>query len=358
MCRRARGRASRTWRQPNDVGRASLSHHDRDGGGDGVRRAGRVRGHLRCSRRARRTTGRRTVPVTGRATRRPIWGTSSIPDWMDACPRRPCSSWSSPSSESSWWPSSSAWWSRAGASRSDCRTPDTDVLVAPPVEADEPPVELSAPPATIEKPEATASRMQRLRQRLAGSQGALGRGLLALLSREKLDEDTWESIEDALLTADVGVGPTQELVERLRTRLRVEGGDAPDPRTVLREELVALVDPTMDRRLQVSGTDGNPGVVLVVGVNGAGKTTTVGKIAADPGRRGQDRRAGCRGHVPRRGRRPAGHLGRAGRRRGGPRARGHRPGQRRLRGGQGGRRPGRRHRRRRHRRTARRTRPA
>jgi len=157
----------------------------------------------------------------------------------------------------------------------------TDVLVTPPteVEADKSPVEVSAPPATIEKPEATASRLQRLRQRLAGSQGALGRGLLALLSREKLDEDTWESIEDALLTADVGVGPTQELVERLRTRLRVEGGEAPDPRTVLREELVTLVDPTMDRRLQVSGTDGNPGVVLVVGFNGAGKTTTGGKIA-------------------------------------------------------------------------------
>jgi fused signal recognition particle receptor len=157
----------------------------------------------------------------------------------------------------------------------------TDVLARPPgeVEADVPPVEVSSPPATIERPEATATRLQRLRQRLAGSQGALGRGLLALLSRDKLDEDTWESIEDALLTADVGVGPTQELVERLRTRLRVEGGEAPDPRTVLREELVTLVDPSMDRRLQVSGTDGNPGVVLVVGVNGAGKTTTVGKIA-------------------------------------------------------------------------------
>jgi fused signal recognition particle receptor len=157
----------------------------------------------------------------------------------------------------------------------------TDVVVAPPAEAGEdfPPVELSSPPATIERPENTATRLQRLRQRLAGSQGALGRGLLALLSRDKLDEDTWESIEDALLTADVGVGPTQELVDRLRTRLRVEGGDAPDPRTVLREELVTLVDPTMDRRLQVSGADGKPGVVLVVGVNGAGKTTTVGKIA-------------------------------------------------------------------------------
>jgi fused signal recognition particle receptor len=157
----------------------------------------------------------------------------------------------------------------------------TDVLVAPPAEAGEgvPPVELSSPPATIERPEAAATRLQRLRQRLAGSQGVLGRSLLALLSRDKLDESTWESIEDALLTADVGVGPTQELVERLRTRLRVEGGEEPDPRTVLREELVTLVDPTMDRRLHVTGADGNPGVVLVVGVNGSGKTTTVGKIA-------------------------------------------------------------------------------
>jgi len=170
----------------------------------------------------------------------------------------------------------------------------TDVLGKPPADP-QAPVELSSPPATIEpeaepeiepeapaaptleRPEGTASRLVRLRQRLAGSQGGLGRGLLALLSRDRLDEDTWESIEDTLLTADVGVAPTQELVERLRTRLRVEG--AGDARAVLREELVALVDPTMDRRLQISGAEGNPGVVLVVGVNGAGKTTTVGKIA-------------------------------------------------------------------------------
>ncbi|NYD58322.1 fused signal recognition particle receptor [Nocardioides marinisabuli] len=171
----------------------------------------------------------------------------------------------------------------------------TDVLGAPPADPDPdaPPVELSAPPATIEpeapaepaapaapeieRPEGTASRLVRLRQRLAGSQGTLGRGLLALLSRERLDEDTWEDIEDTLLTADIGVAPTQELVERLRTRLRVEG--SADPRAVLREELLALVDPTMDRALQVSGEGDEPGVVLVVGVNGAGKTTTVGKIA-------------------------------------------------------------------------------
>ena len=68
------------------------------------------------------------------------------------------------------------------------------------------------------------------------------------------------------------------MVDGLRTRLRVEGTPE-DPRAALRAELVTLVDPTMDRRLQVSGADGKPGVVLVVGVNGTGKTTTVGKLA-------------------------------------------------------------------------------
>jgi len=153
----------------------------------------------------------------------------------------------------------------------DVETP-TETLVEAPVEA---PVEMPA----LEKPEGTASRLVRLRQRLAGSQGTLGRGLLALLSRDRLDEDTWESIEDLLLTADIGVAPTTQLVERLRSRLRVEGGQDTDARAVLRDELLELVDPTMDRRLHVSGADGQPGVVLVVGVNGAGKTTTVGKLA-------------------------------------------------------------------------------
>jgi fused signal recognition particle receptor len=162
--------------------------------------------------------------------------------------------------------------------------PAPDVIVPPPTEAEtevpgELPTQTPVTTPTLERPEGTASRLVRLRQRLAGSQGGLGRGLLALLSRDRLDEDTWETIEDTLLTADVGVTPTQELVGRLRTRLRVEGGNAPDARSVLREELLTLVDPTMDRRLQVSGADGQPGVVLVVGVNGSGKTTTVGKIA-------------------------------------------------------------------------------
>ncbi len=152
--------------------------------------------------------------------------------------------------------------------------------VAPPRPDAGAPVVVEKPSAPVrERPEDTRSRLVRLRERLAGSQGGFGRGLLALLSRDRLDEDTWESIEDVLLAADIGVAPTQQVVERLRTRLRVDGREAGEAKAVLREELIALVDPTMDRRLRVSGDDGAPGVVLVVGVNGAGKTTTVGKIA-------------------------------------------------------------------------------
>jgi fused signal recognition particle receptor len=157
----------------------------------------------------------------------------------------------------------------------ETRPPEPGVPVASPDGAETEP----APVTTLERPESTASRLVRLRQRLAGSQGGLGRGLLSLLSRDRLDADTWEAIEDTLLTADVGVAPTQQLVENLRTRLRVGGTEAGDPRAVLRDELLQLVGPDLDRRLQVSGADGKPGIVLVVGVNGAGKTTLVGKLA-------------------------------------------------------------------------------
>ena len=138
---------------------------------------------------------------------------------------------------------------------------------------------LHADTVTVERPEPLAGRLQRLRARLARSQSTLGRGLLALLSRDRLDESTWEEIEDTLLAADVGVAPTQHLVERLRTRVRVESATGDRAVALLREELIALVDPSLDRTLHADRTAGKPGVVLVVGVNGVGKTTTVGKIA-------------------------------------------------------------------------------
>ncbi|WP_405190025.1 signal recognition particle-docking protein FtsY [Streptomyces anulatus] len=146
--------------------------------------------------------------------------------------------------------------------------------------AEEAPVaEAPAPPA-LDVPEPTAGRLVRLRARLARSQNSLGKGLLTLLSRDNLDEDTWEEIEDTLLTADVGVAPTQELVERLRERVRVLGTRTPeDLRNLLREELISLLGPEFDREVKTEGGAETPGVVMVVGVNGTGKTTTTGKLA-------------------------------------------------------------------------------
>ncbi|MGP9694477.1 signal recognition particle-docking protein FtsY [Brachybacterium sp. AOP25-B2-12] len=136
----------------------------------------------------------------------------------------------------------------------------------------------------LDTPEPPADRLVRLRDRLSRS-GSLGRGVLGLLSRERVDEDTWDEIEETLLLADLGPGPTDELLENLRRRMQVLGQRDPEAvREVLREELVTLVDPTMDRRLAataLTAEDGTtvPSVMLMVGVNGTGKTTTVGKLA-------------------------------------------------------------------------------
>jgi fused signal recognition particle receptor len=146
----------------------------------------------------------------------------------------------------------------------------------PHLEDDEP----AAAVETIERPEAPQGRLVRLRARLARSQGSLGKGLLAVLSRSTLDDDAWEELEDTLLAADVGVTATDELVANLKTRVRVEGiNDPAAAKAALREELVAQINPSFDRTLDSTGAEGKPGVVLVVGVNGTGKTTTVGRLA-------------------------------------------------------------------------------
>lgn len=155
---------------------------------------------------------------------------------------------------------------------------------APEAPAEEAPAEAAPAAPELEVPEPTAGRLTRLRSRLSRSQNTLGQGLLTLLSRDRLDEDTWEEIEEVLLTADVGVQPTQELVERLRTRVRVLGTRTPEElRGLLREELIELIDPSLDRELHTARhadeQPPRPAVLLVVGVNGVGKTTTSGKLA-------------------------------------------------------------------------------
>ncbi|HRO31593.1 signal recognition particle-docking protein FtsY, partial [Citricoccus sp.] len=132
----------------------------------------------------------------------------------------------------------------------------------------------------LERPAPAAGRLARLRARLAKSNNIFGKGLLALLSTDNITDDVWDEVEETLLLADLGTEPTMELVDRLRERVTVEGSRDPQHvKGMLREELVRMVDPTMDRRLDASRKDGRPAVMMVVGVNGVGKTTTVGKIA-------------------------------------------------------------------------------
>jgi fused signal recognition particle receptor len=158
--------------------------------------------------------------------------------------------------------------------------PQADPRAGPGVQV-EPEVGQTPPTRELDVPESAAGRMVRLRSRLARSQSGLGQGLLGLLSRERLDEDAWEEVEDTLLAADVGVGPTQEIVERLRTRTKVLGTRSEgELRALLADELVAALDPDLDRTLHTAPHPaGRPAVLLVVGVNGTGKTTTCGKVA-------------------------------------------------------------------------------
>ncbi|MGH8794688.1 MAG: signal recognition particle-docking protein FtsY [Stackebrandtia sp.] len=151
---------------------------------------------------------------------------------------------------------------------------------AEPAEA---PRDVSTEPAAeseLDTPEPSAGRMVRLRARLSRSQNFMGKGLLNLLARERLDDDAWEEVEEMLIGADVGVEATMEFVERLRERTKVLGTRSPDQlRELLTEELTAALDPEADRGLKTSGEGDNPAVMMLVGVNGTGKTTTCGKIA-------------------------------------------------------------------------------
>ena len=153
--------------------------------------------------------------------------------------------------------------------------PDTVVVDAEIVE-----VEPSTVTPTLERPESSASRFARLRRRLSSSNNVLARALSDLLNVDRIDADTWDDFEATLIASDLGVGPTTELTDALRKELSIDGvADPESARRVLRTELLRLVDPTLDRALNLDSEEGKPAVVMVVGVNGTGKTTTVGKLA-------------------------------------------------------------------------------
>lgn len=146
---------------------------------------------------------------------------------------------------------------------------------------EEPPAQPAAPAApALDVPEPVQGRLARLRARLTKSNNMFSKGLLALLSQDSIDEDVWEEIEETLLLADLGTEPALELVDALRERVKIEGSRDPvQVKAMLREELLKLVDPTLDRSYLPEPHPGRPSIIMVVGVNGVGKTTTIGKLA-------------------------------------------------------------------------------
>ncbi|HEX3334781.1 MAG TPA: signal recognition particle-docking protein FtsY [Acidimicrobiales bacterium] len=157
-------------------------------------------------------------------------------------------------------------------------TPAPTAPAAPPVEAapqSAPPT--AAPPAApAAEPEAPPATY---RSRL-GSVRGLFSGAVAALRSGRIDQQTWDSLEEALIRADVGVTTTTVLLDELRHKVEtreIKGGD--ELLEGLRTSIRALLEGAGSRTLHFEGRAGEPDVWLFVGVNGVGKTTTIGKLA-------------------------------------------------------------------------------
>ena len=136
------------------------------------------------------------------------------------------------------------------------------------------------PSEPVEAIEPAGGRLGRLRGRLSRSQNAIGQGLMGILSAGDLDEDAWEEIEDTLIMADLGTAVTMKVSESLRDKIAERGvSSEAEARAMLRETLIEVGRPEMDRSIKAMPHEGKPAVIMVVGVNGTGKTTTTGKLA-------------------------------------------------------------------------------
>ena len=116
--------------------------------------------------------------------------------------------------------------------------------------------------------ERLAAGLARSREKLAGALGSV-------FARRRLDAETLDELETALITADVGIAATQHLLNDLAARWKAAGGEG-DAKALLKAALVELLHP-LERPLVVGSA--RPFVIMLAGVNGAGKTTSIGKLA-------------------------------------------------------------------------------
>ena len=141
-----------------------------------------------------------------------------------------------------------------------------------------PPVEAEAEAEAVVEPEAEPPPAT-YRSRLGGVRGLFG-GAVAALRAGRIDQATWDSLEEALIRADVGVATADALLADLRAKVEskeVRSGD--DLLAALGQSIRELLETADTRALRFDGKAGAPDVWLIVGVNGVGKTTTIGKLA-------------------------------------------------------------------------------
>ncbi|WP_282383821.1 MULTISPECIES: signal recognition particle-docking protein FtsY [unclassified Pseudomonas] len=154
-------------------------------------------------------------------------------------------------------------------------------IAAAPVVAPVAPVEVpvEAPVETPRTEETKAGFFARLKQGLSKTSASIGEGMASLfLGRKTIDDDLLDDLETRLLTADVGVEATTQIIQRLTQKVaRKELADADALYKSLQAELAAMLKP-VEQPLKIASQN-KPFVILVVGVNGAGKTTTIGKLA-------------------------------------------------------------------------------
>jgi fused signal recognition particle receptor len=117
---------------------------------------------------------------------------------------------------------------------------------------------------------------RRLRESLSKSRKALSEEISASLF-DRIDEETWERLEEALILADAGATTTAKVVERLEHE--VEGGSVAADGEAVRARLIEILAEVAGTARAPIDLSGEPAVLLMVGVNGTGKTTTIGKIA-------------------------------------------------------------------------------
>jgi fused signal recognition particle receptor len=161
--------------------------------------------------------------------------------------------------------------------------PDVPLAIAaPPVEA--PPEEAAPEEAPVPEVAEAPPEAPRIRDRLGRTRALFAGYLSSVRGRDRIDDATWEELEEALILADVGAGLTARILDDLKARCKQDGISGPDELvTALKAELVQTLEGDLQLQLIPDATN----VWLFVGVNGVGKTTTIGKLAMREIREGQ-----------------------------------------------------------------------